>query len=108
MIVGNKIFSEEELKKVFKLRPRTWLSIFRTNTPYSKENLRGDLESLESFYKNRGYLNFYVNNSIITISEKKQELFIRNRFNILKTTPPKGKIGNDRIIKLLVRAYQAY
>ena len=33
-IVGNKIFSEEELKKVFKLRPRTWLSIFRTNTPY--------------------------------------------------------------------------
>ena len=75
-IVGNKIFSEEELKKVFKLRPRTWLSIFRTNTPYSKENLRGDLESLESFYKNRGYLNFSVNNSIITISENKQELFI--------------------------------
>ena len=75
-IVGNKIFSEEELKKVFKLRPRTWLSIFRTNTPYSKENLRGDFESLESFYKNRGYLNFSVNNSIITISENKQELFI--------------------------------
>ena len=75
-IVGNKIFSEEELKKVFKLRPRSWLSIFRTNTPYSKENLRGDLESLESFYKNRGYLNFSVNNSIITISENKQELFI--------------------------------
>ena len=75
-IVGNKIFSEEELKKVFKLRPRTWLSIFRTNTPYSKENLRGDLESLESFYKNRGYLNFSVNNSIITISENKRELFI--------------------------------
>ena len=75
-IVGNKIFSEEELKKVFKLRPRTWLSIFRTNTPYSKENLRGDLESLESFYKNRGYLNFSVNNSIITISENKKELFI--------------------------------
>ena len=75
-IVGNKIFSEEELKKVFKLRPKTWLSIFRTNTPYSKENLRGDLESLESFYKNRGYLNFSVNNSIITISENKQELFI--------------------------------
>ena len=75
-IVGNKIFAEEELKKVFKLRPRTWLSIFRTNTPYSKENLRGDLESLESFYKNRGYLNFSVNNSIISISEDKQELFI--------------------------------
>lgn len=75
-IVGNKIFAEEELKKVFKLRPRTWLSIFRTNTPYSKENLRGDLESLESFYKNRGYLNFSVNNSIISISEDKQKLFI--------------------------------
>ena len=75
-IVGNKIFAEEELKKVLKLKPRSWLSIFRTNTPYSKENLRGDLESLESFYKNRGYLNFSVNNSIISISEDKQELFI--------------------------------
>ena len=75
-IVGNKIFTEDELKKIFKLRPRTWLSIFRTNTPYSKENLRGDLESLESFYKNRGYLNFSVNNSIISISEDKQQLFI--------------------------------
>ncbi len=75
-IVGNKIFTEEELKKVLKLKPRSWLSIFRTNTPYSKENLRGDLESLESFYKNRGYLNFSVNNSIISISEDKQELFI--------------------------------
>ena len=75
-IVGNKIFVEEELKKVLKLKPRSWLSIFRTNTPYSKENLRGDLESLESFYKNRGYLNFSVNNSIISISEDKQELFI--------------------------------
>ena len=64
-IVGNKIFSEEELKKVLKLKPRSWLSIFRSNTPYSRENLRGDLESLESFYKNRGYLNFSVNNSII-------------------------------------------
>ena len=75
-IVGNKIFAEEELKKVLKLKPRSWLSIFRTNTPYSKENLRGDLESLESFYKNRGYLNFSVNNSIISISKDKQELFI--------------------------------
>ena len=75
-IIGNKIFAEEELKKVLKLKPRSWLSIFRTNTPYSKENLRGDLESLESFYKNRGYLNFSVNNSIISISEDKQELFI--------------------------------
>lgn len=75
-IVGNKIFSEEELKKVLKLKPRSWLSIFRSNTPYSRENLRGDLESLESFYKNRGYLNFSVNNSIISISEDKQELFI--------------------------------
>ena len=75
-IVGNNIFSEDELKKVFKLRPRSWLSIFRRNTPYSKENLKGDLESLESFYKNRGYLNFSVNNSIITISEDKQKVFI--------------------------------
>ncbi len=75
-IVGNKKYSDQELLKVLKLKPRTWRSFFSKKTPYSKENLKGDLEILESFYKNRGYLKFNVDSSIVSISEDKKNIFI--------------------------------
>ena len=75
-IVGNENFSEEELLRLFKLRPRTWRSFFSKREPYSKENLKGDLENLESFYKNRGYLKFNVDSSIVSLSEDKKNIFI--------------------------------
>ena len=75
-IVGNKSFTEEELLTLLKLRPRTWRSFFSKKEPYSKENLKGDLEALESFYKNRGYLKFNVDSSIVSLSEDKKNIFI--------------------------------
>ncbi|MDC1139138.1 outer membrane protein assembly factor BamA [Gammaproteobacteria bacterium] len=75
-IVGNENFSEEELLRFFKLKPRTWRSIFSKREPYSKENLKGDLENLESFYKNRGYLKFNVDSSIVSLSKDKKNIFI--------------------------------
>ncbi len=75
-IVGNENFSEEELLRFFKLKPRTWRSFFSKREPYSKENLKGDLENLESFYKNRGYLKFNVDSSIVSLSQDKKNIFI--------------------------------
>ena len=75
-IVGNENFSEDELLKFFKLKPRTWRSFFSKREPYSKENLKGDLENLESFYKNRGYLKFNVDSSTVSLSEDKKNIFI--------------------------------
>ena len=75
-IVGNKIYSDEELLKNFKLKPRTWRSFFSKREPYSKENLKGDLENLESFYKNRGFLKFNVDSSSVSLSEDKKNIFI--------------------------------
>ena len=75
-IVGNENFSEEELLRFFKLKPRTWRSLFSKREPYSKENLKGDLENLESFYKNRGYLKFNIDSSTVSLSEDKKSIFI--------------------------------
>ena len=75
-IVGNKIFSDEELLENFKLKPRTWRSFFSKREPYSKENLKGDLENLESFYKNRGFLKFNIDSSSVSLSEDKKNIFI--------------------------------
>ena len=75
-IVGNKTFTDEEILEQFKLKEKNWLSIFGGGTQYSKENLRGDLESIESLYKNQGYLKFEVLSSIVSISQNKEDIFL--------------------------------
>ena len=66
-IVGNKLLSDEEILDDFKLKEKNWLSVFSRGSGYSRENLRGDLETLESIYKNKGYLKFDVDLSLIHI-----------------------------------------
>tara|TARA_B100000212_G_scaffold210567_1_gene159075 strand:- start:1864 stop:4188 length:2325 start_codon:yes stop_codon:yes gene_type:complete len=75
-IVGNKVFSDKDILEEFKLKEKNWLSIFGRGTAYSKENLKGDLETLESLYKNRGYLKFDILSSIVSISKNKKDIFL--------------------------------
>ncbi len=75
-IVGNKIFSDEEILKEFKLKEKNWLSVFSRSSGYSKENLKGDLETLESLYKNKGFLKFDVLSTMVSISENKKDIFL--------------------------------
>ena len=56
----------------FKLKEKNWLSVFTRGSGYSRENLKGDLETLESIYKNRGYLKFEILSSMVTISKDKK------------------------------------
>lgn len=55
-VVGNTSFDNEELVDLFELNKTGWLSWITGNDKYSKEKLSGDLETLESFYKDRGYI----------------------------------------------------
>ena len=75
-IVGNNELSDKEILEEFKLKEKNWLSIFGRGEGYSKENLKGDLETLESLYKNRGYLKFEVLSSIVSISKNKKDIFL--------------------------------
>ena len=75
-ILGNTFFSEEELLDEFKLKEKSWLSVFQRGSGYSRENLKGDLETLESMYKNNGFLKFEVTNTMVSISEDKKDIFI--------------------------------
>ena len=75
-IVGNKLLSDEEILDEFKLKEKNWLSVFSRGSGYSRENLRGDLETLESIYKNKGYLKFDVDSTNISISKNKKDIFI--------------------------------
>ena len=81
-IIGNEIFSNEELLDGFELSEGSFFSFLNNNDAYSREKLKGDIESLESFYKDRGYLKFSIESSQISLSRDKKEIFIT--FNVIE------------------------
>lgn len=74
--VGNKLYDDETLKGLFELAPSRWWAIFSSRDKYAKEKLTGDIETLESFYLDRGYLDFRVLSTQVSISSDKKAVFI--------------------------------
>ena len=75
-IVGNELFSEEELTQAFELKTGGWFSFFTSDDKYSKEKLTGDLETLTSYYQDRGYLQFNIDSTQVAVSPDKASVFI--------------------------------
>jgi outer membrane protein insertion porin family len=75
-IVGNDSFAEDEIREDFELDTANWLSWIRQDDRYSKEALEGDLETLRSFYMNRGYADFRVESTQVAISPNKKDIFV--------------------------------
>lgn len=75
-IVGNNSYSEEELIDLFELKTTGMWSWISGNDKYNKEKMKGDLERLESWYMDRGYLNFKLDSSQISLSPDKSKIFV--------------------------------
>ncbi len=75
-VVGNEIFTDEELQQEFELHTTGWLSFFTNDDKYSKEKLTGDLETLTSYYMDRGYLQFRIDSTQVSVSPNKKEVYI--------------------------------
>src|SRR5574343_359418 len=75
-IVGAKAFSDNELRSLFELTTPTWLSWYTKNDQYSRQKLSSDLEKLKSFYMNRGFLEFAVESTQVSISPDKEDVYI--------------------------------
>lgn len=75
-IVGNEVFSDEELLDAFELKTTGLLSFFRNDDKYSREKLSGDLETLTSYYMDRGYLQFSIDSTQVAVSPEKDRVFI--------------------------------
>ena len=81
-IIGNEVFSTEDLLEGFELSEGSFFSFIRNDNQYSKEKLQGDIETLESFYLDRGYLKFSIESSQISLSRDKKSIFID--FNVFE------------------------
>jgi len=75
-IVGNTIFDDDELLDAFQLRTPHLLSFIKQDDRYSREALQGDLESLRSYYMDRGYADFSIDSTQVAISPNKKDIFI--------------------------------
>src|SRR5262245_4335516 len=75
-IVGAKAFSEGTLVGLMELTTSGWLTWYTKNDRYSRAKLNADLEPIRSNYLNRGYLEFNIESTQVTISPDKQDISI--------------------------------
>nr|WP_320136739.1 outer membrane protein assembly factor BamA [uncultured Amphritea sp.] len=75
-IVGNTVFTDEELKEDFSLKLPGFWDFFSDSDKYAREKLSGDLERLRSYYLDRGYINFTIDSSQVSLSPDKKHVFI--------------------------------
>jgi outer membrane protein insertion porin family len=75
-LVGNESFTDKEIQSGFELHTPNWLSWYKQDDRYSREAQQGDLEKLRSFYMDRGYANFRIDSTQVSISPDKNDIFI--------------------------------
>jgi len=75
-IVGNTQFSDKEIREDFNLDTANWLSWIRQDDRYEKQGLEGDLETLRSFYMDRGFADFELASTQVAISPDKKDIYV--------------------------------
>jgi outer membrane protein insertion porin family len=75
-IVGATAFREKDLLDNFELQTPNWISWYTKNDQYSRQKLAADLETLRSFYLNRGFLEFNIESTQVSISPDKKDIYI--------------------------------
>ena len=75
-IIGNEQYSDAQLRNQMSLDTSKWHSVITHDGRYSKAELTADVERINSFYLDRGYLEFKVVETDVSISANKQDLFV--------------------------------
>jgi len=75
-ITGASVFTESQLLSLLDLTPSGWLTWYTKSDRYARSKLNADLETLRAYYVNRGYLEFAVESTQVTISPDKQSISI--------------------------------
>jgi outer membrane protein insertion porin family len=98
-IVGNRVYSTDDLRAEFLLTTPNWMSWWNKNDQYSKQKLNADLERLRSFYMNNGYLEFNIESTQVSITPDKRDIYITININEGEKYTITGiKLAGDTIV----------
>lgn len=98
-IVGNQVYTMDDLRAQFLLTTPNWMSWWNKNDQYSKQKLNADLETLRSFYMNQGYLEFNIDSTQVSITPDKKDIYITvNVTEGEKYTISEVKLAGETII----------
>ena len=75
-IVGAKAFTETTLRELMDLDTGNWMTWYTKSNRYSRAKLNGDIETIRSYYLARGYLEFRVDSTQVSMAPNKQEMSI--------------------------------
>jgi len=98
--VGNKVFSDGDLRSEIATRESAWYRFFSTADTYDPDRLTVDRESLRNFYLKEGYADFRVVSAVAELSPNRDAFFIT--FTVEEGERYKfGKIGITTTLKNL-------
>lgn len=75
-LVGTEKFDARDIMDGWESKESNWASWYRRDDQYSKEKLSGDLEKLNSWYLDRGYIDFSIDSTQVSISQNKRDMYI--------------------------------
>lgn len=97
--VGNETFDDKTLRGLLVLTTPGLLTWFTKNDQYSKQKLSADLESLRSYYLDRGYLEFNVESTQVSITPDMQDIYITvNVFEGKQYTVSEIKLAGELLV----------
>ena len=106
--IGNEAFSEGTLKAEMQLKTGGWLSWYSKDNLYSKQKLTADLETISSYYLNRGYLEFVIESTQVSITPDKKGIYLTvsiregKKFNVKDVRLAGELLGKEAEFKQLI------
>ena len=107
-IVGNSVFSDEELMKDLELQFDTPWWDFLSETRYQQQTLQGDMETLRSHYMDRGYLRFNIDSTQVSMTPEKDGIYIAlnvnegEQYTVSDVELVGDLLGNEEYIRLVL------
>ena len=80
-ITGNRSYSDKKLKRNFETALPIWYMFWSTRGTYSSPMLQGDLDRLTSFYQDKGFMDFTIESTQVSLSKNKEEVYITININ---------------------------
>ena len=74
--VGNKIYPDSQLLGLFDTSTPRWNSWLTKSDQYDRDKLQADIDRLESFYQDRGFMDFKVTSTQVSLSPDRQWIYL--------------------------------